>query len=130
MRVALAGLGSGVIITLLLRLGVGEVRQHQACAVHGGRERSMPGPVKLDERSELGRERPILRLAVGTGRTIAVLARMGRHARLMMEHLPFRDRSVPSLISMTSIHELERPVPCVEEMVRVLGAGGVAKARG
>jgi ubiquinone/menaquinone biosynthesis C-methylase UbiE len=105
------------------------------------------------EQSNLSRERPVLELATGTGRTVAVLTRMGHRAltgdltldelptakarvgarylesvrflRLMMEHLPFGDRSVPSLVSFTTIHELERPVPCVEEMVRVLEPGGV-----
>jgi ubiquinone/menaquinone biosynthesis C-methylase UbiE len=103
--------------------------------------------------SGLSRERPVLELATGTGRTIAVLTRMGhrvltgdrtldelptaearvgapylpsvRFLRLMMEHLPFGNRSVPSLASFTTIHELERPIPCVEEMVRVLEPGGV-----
>jgi ubiquinone/menaquinone biosynthesis C-methylase UbiE len=105
------------------------------------------------EQSGLGRERPVLELATGTGRTIAVLTRMGHRAltgdltldelptakgrvgarylpsvrflRLLMEHLPFGDRSVPGVVSMTTIHELARPVPCVEEMVRVLAPGGV-----
>jgi ubiquinone/menaquinone biosynthesis C-methylase UbiE len=103
--------------------------------------------------SGLSHGRPVLELATGTGRTIAVLTRMGhrvltgdltldqlatakervgasylpsvRFLRLMMEQLPFADRSVPSLVSFTTIHELERPIPCVEEMVRVLEPGGV-----
>jgi ubiquinone/menaquinone biosynthesis C-methylase UbiE len=105
------------------------------------------------ELSDLSHGRPVLELATGTGRTIAVLTRLGyrvltgdltlgelatakarvgasylqsvRFLRLMIEHLPFGDRSVPSLVSFTTIHELERPIPCVEEMVRVLEPGGV-----
>ena len=42
-----------------------------------------------------------------------------------MEQLPFGDRTVASLVSCTTIHELAMPVPCVEEMVRVLAPGGV-----
>lgn len=104
------------------------------------------------ERSSLGHGKPVLELATGTGRTIAVLTRLGhrvwtgdvssadlqaaqarigasylpavRFLRLRMEQLPFGDRSVPSVVSSTTIHELEQPVPCVAEMARVLAPGG------
>ena len=105
------------------------------------------------EHAGLDHSRPVVELATGTGRTIAILARLGhrvltgdltldeletararigpaylpavRFLRLMMEHLPFGDRSLPALVSSTTIHELARPIPCVEEMVRVLEPGGV-----
>lgn len=103
--------------------------------------------------SELRHELPVLELATGTGRAVAVLTRLGhrvvtgdltldgsasararigtaylsavRFLRLRMERLPFGDGSVTSLVSCTTIHELAQPVPCLEEMVRVLAPGGV-----
>ncbi len=103
--------------------------------------------------SELRHGPPVLELATGTGRAVAVLTRLGhrvltgdltldglaparerigaaylsavRFLRLRMEDLPFGDGSVTSLVSCTTIHELAQPVPCLEEMVRVLAPGGV-----
>lgn len=108
---------------------------------------------EIFEASGLRHESPVLELATGTGRAVAVLTRLGhrvltgdltldgwasararlgaahlssvRFLRLRMERLPFRDNSLTSLVSCTTIHELAQPLPCVEEMVRVLEPGGV-----
>jgi ubiquinone/menaquinone biosynthesis C-methylase UbiE len=104
------------------------------------------------EHAGLHRDRPVLELATGTGRTIAVLTRLGyrvvtgdctldqisaartrvgpdylgrvRFVLLAMEQLPLATASVASLVSINTIHELARPVPCVAEMARVLAPGG------
>ncbi|KAB2924526.1 MAG: class I SAM-dependent methyltransferase [Bacteroidetes bacterium] len=96
---------------------------------------------------------PVLELATGTGRMCAVLtqhyplvvtgdisldgiprvrqrvpaAQLGRLAflQLDMERLPFRDRSVPFILCVNTLHETAAPRRCLEEMLRVLRPGGV-----
>lgn len=96
---------------------------------------------------------PVLELATGTGRMCAVLthhyervvtgdisldgiprvlqrvptALLGRLAflQLDMERLPFRDRSVPFILCVNTLHETAAPRRCLEEMLRVLKPGGV-----
>jgi ubiquinone/menaquinone biosynthesis C-methylase UbiE len=95
----------------------------------------------------------IIELATGTGRTSAIFARQGfevvtgdiRLAKrsealrrispayesqvsmmvLNMEKLPFRDNSVPAVISLNTIHELEHPEQCLLEMLRIHDPAGV-----
>jgi ubiquinone/menaquinone biosynthesis C-methylase UbiE len=89
----------------------------------------------------------IVELATGTGRTAAILARLGFQVItgditlekrpealqritpdyyhqvsmivLNMERLPFRDNSIRTIISLNTIHELDRPSSCITELVRV-----------
>ncbi|MEX1137976.1 MAG: class I SAM-dependent methyltransferase [Bacteroidota bacterium] len=95
----------------------------------------------------------IVELATGTGRTSAILARQGfdvvtgditqakrsdalrrispayeKHVSMMvlnMERLPFRDSTVPAVISLNTIHELEHPEQCLSEMLRIHDPAGV-----
>jgi ubiquinone/menaquinone biosynthesis C-methylase UbiE len=95
----------------------------------------------------------IVELATGTGRTSAILARQGfevvtgditlakrsealrrisseyanrvSQTVLNMERLPFRDRSVPAVISLNTIHELEHPDQCLSEIIRIHDPAGV-----
>jgi len=90
---------------------------------------------------------PILELATGTGRTVALLARLGykvttgdltdeKRSEAMnritpayaekvsmiaadMERLPFADGSMRNIISLNTLHELDHPLACVQELVRV-----------
>ncbi|MEX1275411.1 MAG: class I SAM-dependent methyltransferase [Bacteroidota bacterium] len=95
----------------------------------------------------------IIELATGTGRTSAIFARQGfevvtgditltkrgealrrispesaKQVSMMvlnMERLPFRDHSVPAVISLNTIHELKHPDQCLSEIVRIHDPAGV-----
>ena len=96
---------------------------------------------------------PIVELATGTGRTSAILARQGyevitgditpekradalrrispaygKQVSMMvfnMEKLPFRSRSIRTMISLNTIHELDHPGKCLSELVRVHDPDGI-----
>jgi ubiquinone/menaquinone biosynthesis C-methylase UbiE len=89
----------------------------------------------------------IVEMATGTGRTAAILARLGFRVItgditlekrsealqritpgycqqvsmivLNMERLPFRDNSIRNIISLNTVHELDRPHTCITELIRV-----------
>lgn len=95
----------------------------------------------------LEKPRTILELATGTGRMSAVLTRLGHKIitgditqdrrsdvekritqiylsqvafiKLDMERLPFADNSVDSIVCMNTLHELEHPRQCLQEIIRV-----------
>jgi ubiquinone/menaquinone biosynthesis C-methylase UbiE len=95
----------------------------------------------------------ILELATGTGRMTAVLTRLGFRVRsgditnekndqvwqrvlpkfasnvnlmlLDMKQLPFKTGSVRTITCMNTLHELESPKECVEEILRVHDRSGV-----
>lgn len=95
---------------------------------------------------------PVLELASGPGRAAAVLSRLGFRiitgditlvkaadmqnrmtpkyrkmlsvCQLDMEHLPFPDDAVHSILCLNTIHELDNPVRCVDELIRVHQPGG------
>jgi len=105
------------------------------------------------EKAHFDSSGPVLELATGTGRTAAILARCGfdvitgditlgkraealtriapaygnrvSMAALNMERLPFRDNSVTTIISLNTIHELDHPGACVQELIRVHDPRGV-----
>jgi ubiquinone/menaquinone biosynthesis C-methylase UbiE len=96
---------------------------------------------------------PVLELATGSGRMIAVLTRLGfrivtgditdeehtkalrrvtpahidhiRRVLLDMRQLPFRDHSVPSIVCLNTIHELDDPRRCISELMRVHDRQGI-----
>jgi ubiquinone/menaquinone biosynthesis C-methylase UbiE len=95
----------------------------------------------------------VLELATGTGRMTAVLTRLGysvlggdstdektdqvwnrvqpEYARLVkltlldMRELPFKPGSVPAITCMNTLHELQSPHECLQEMLRVHDHTGV-----
>jgi ubiquinone/menaquinone biosynthesis C-methylase UbiE len=95
---------------------------------------------------------PVIELATGTGRMIAVLSSLSipvitgdisltdqpralarvpeqfqhhvRFLQLDMEHLPFRSDSLPAIVCLNTLHETEHPHDCLQEMIRSIHPSG------
>lgn len=95
---------------------------------------------------------PVIELATGTGRMIAVLSSLSipvitgdisladqprargrvpvqfqgnvRFLQLDMEHLPFRSDSLPSIVCINTLHEADHPHDCLQEMIRSIHPTG------
>ncbi len=95
---------------------------------------------------------PVIELATGTGRMIAVLSSLSipvitgdislsdqpralarvparfqqnvRFLQLDMEHLPFRSDSLPSIVCINTLHETDHPHDCLREMIRSIHPAG------
>lgn len=98
-------------------------------------------------------DKPILDIATGTGRSASILTRMGysvftgdynnrlkeesalritnefvnnvKFIRLNLESIPFPDNSIENIICIDTMHELENPLLCLEEIIRIHSPGGV-----
>jgi ubiquinone/menaquinone biosynthesis C-methylase UbiE len=46
------------------------------------------------------------------------------YVQLNMESLPFRTGSIPLVFCVNTLHEVERPEQCIQEMIRVLSPNG------
>ncbi|MDQ7816171.1 MAG: class I SAM-dependent methyltransferase [Melioribacteraceae bacterium] len=94
----------------------------------------------------------ILDIATGTGRAVSILSRMGynvitgdssfeikhesekriteehiskvRFIKLNLEKIPFPDKSIGNIVCLNTIHELENPITCLNEIVRVYSGKG------
>jgi ubiquinone/menaquinone biosynthesis C-methylase UbiE len=97
---------------------------------------------------------PVIELATGTGRMCAILSGMFpsiisgdisltdlprtvqripqqylsrlQFLQLDMEHLPFHSNRITSLVCMNTMHEVEQPKKCLEEIIRVMSMNGTA----
>lgn len=94
----------------------------------------------------------ILDVATGTGRAASILSRLGcnvitgdyntnlkkesesrisneyinkvSYARLNLEQIPFSDNSVDNIVCINTLHELENPFRCLNEMIRIHSGKG------
>lgn len=94
----------------------------------------------------------VLDVATGTGRAVSLLARLGyrvitgdisvegrqdsnnrisdkfleyvQYIRLNMEALPFSDNSIENIVCMNTLHELDNPMQCLDELFRIHTADG------
>lgn len=57
------------------------------------------------------------------GRILPEFAHRVQFTVLDMEQLPFKDNSVPFLMCVNTLHEVDLPVQCLHEMIRVVGKG-------
>ncbi len=107
---------------------------------------------RIVEKASLPPDSFLLETATGSGRMVSILSRMGydvltadiateinekvferitekyldrvKFAFFSLEDIPYRDSTIDNIISVNTIHELDNPEKCIDELIRIHSGNG------